>query len=393
LKHFALTVWRAGCVFWGARGTETRAFHLEEPSMSRCWMVVLACAGCGAMGDEAASGPLPFADRLPEMATGGADAGRDADAGSSLMAGGGTATSTVDAGLGESDSDAGSVAGGSSLPMPPPGPCQAGVSGSSDRTVTVMHGGLVRTANVHLPSGWNGRSPRPVVLNFHGRNSTPSQQNLLSGMNTPSDREGFIAVHPQGVANTWNAGLCCGEAQSRRIDDVGFVSALLDSLKTSFCVDDKRVYATGLSNGGFLSHRLGCELSGRIAAIAPVAGTNLTTPCTPARAVPVLHFHGTADAIVSYGGFGGIASVDDTMAGWARRNGCATSRTPLSTRGDVTCEQWPGCRMGARVHLCRVQGGGHQWPGGFTIPGLGANTMAVDASAEAWAFFEQHALP
>jgi polyhydroxybutyrate depolymerase len=360
-------------------------------------MLVLLLTACGGPEDPAPPAPLPFADRPQDATTGGTDAEIDPqpDAGHPIMAGGGAAMPSPDAGSSSgNDVDAGTNGGGAPTPRPPPpGPCQQGVSGSRDRTVTVMHGGLARTANVHLPSGWNGRTPRAVVLNFHGRNSTPSQQNLLSGMNALADREGFIAVHPQGVANTWNAGLCCGEAQSRRIDDVGFVSALLDSLETSFCVDDTRVYATGLSNGGFLSHRLGCELSGRIAAIAPVAGTNLTTPCMPARAVPVLHFHGTADAIVSYGGFGGIASVDDTMTGWARRNGCATRRTPLSTRGDVTCEQWAGCRMGARVHLCRVQGGGHQWPGGFTIPGLGANTNAIDASVEAWAFFEQHSLP
>ncbi|MCU0701951.1 MAG: hypothetical protein MUC96_36075 [Myxococcaceae bacterium] len=178
------------------------------------------------------------------------------DAGSAGGGSGGGSATVIDAGstLSPASVDAGTSS-----------PCTTGVTGARDRTVTVMHGGLARTANVHLPASWNGRSPRAVVLNFHGRNSTPTQQNLLSGMNALSDREGFIAVHPQGVGNTWNAGLCCGEAQTRRLDDVGFVRALLDSLEASFCIDDKRVYATGLSNGGFLSHRLGCELSGRIA--------------------------------------------------------------------------------------------------------------------------------
>jgi polyhydroxybutyrate depolymerase len=352
-----------------------------------CLVTVLSA--CGAVVPEAeplvpmTSSPTNDAGPL-EPPDAGVQSSLAQDAGSAGGGSGGGSATVIDAGstLSPASVDAGTSS-----------PCTTGVTGARDRTVTVMHGGLARTANVHLPASWNGRSPRAVVLNFHGRNSTPTQQNLLSGMNALSDREGFIAVHPQGVGNTWNAGLCCGEAQTRRIDDVGFVRALLDSLEASFCIDDKRVYATGLSNGGFLSHRLGCELSGRIAAIAPVAGTNLTSPCTPSRPVPVLHLHGTADSIVPYGGFASVASVDDTMAGWARRNGCASNRTPLFSRGDVTCEQWPGCRSGTRVHLCRVQGGGHQWPGGFTIPGLGANTNAIDASAEAWAFFEQHALP
>jgi polyhydroxybutyrate depolymerase len=283
----------------------------------------------------------------------------------------------------------GGAAGGGSAPS---SSC-AGLTGSRDKTLSLTHRGLSRSFLVHLPNGWDGRTPRPVVLNFHGRNSTPSQQILLSGMNSLSDREGFIAVHPQGIGNTWNAGACCGEAQTRAIDDVGFTGAVLDSLSASFCVDSRRVYATGLSNGGFMSHRLGCDLSSRIAAIAPVAGTNLTSPCTPSRAVPVLHFHGTGDAIVPYQGFVGVASVRETMSGWVTRNGCRSTSQNTLARGDVSCESWPGCRAAAQVQLCTISNGGHQWPGGFTIPGLGANTSSIDASAYAWAFFRQHSLP
>ena len=121
--------------------------------------------------------------------------------------------------------------------------------------------------------------------------------------------EGFIAVHPKGGGNTWNAGLCCGEAMTAKVDDVGFVAAMLDELEARFCVDTDRVFACRLSNGGFISHRLACELSERIAAIAPVAGTNVTSPCAPSQPVSVIHFHGTADTLVPYNGFaGGFAS-------------------------------------------------------------------------------------
>jgi polyhydroxybutyrate depolymerase len=358
--------------------------------MFRTGILGLLLVGCGGMERASDDVVAPSAGGMATMPleVDAGQAGGGAAGGEAISSAGGTAGGMM-LGAGAAGGFSGS-AGGQATVM---NPCTQGLSGSRDRTVTIMHLGLTRTANVHLPAGWNGQTPRAVVLNFHGRNSTATQQNLLSGMNTLSDRAGFIAVHPQGVSNTWNAGLCCGEAQTRRIDDVGFVRALLDSLQGSLCIDSKRVYATGLSNGGFISHRLGCELSDRIAAIAPVAGTNLTTPCTPGRAVPVLHVHGTADTIVPYAGIGGIASVDDTMDGWARRNGCAMTKTPLSTRGSAVCEQWTGCRQGARVQLCRVMGGGHQWPGGFTIPGLGSNTMELDASAEAWSFFQQHALP
>lgn len=343
----------------------------------------------------ACGGAEPVLEDEPvTMATGGGQATRagGGSAGAAPVDAGGAAGPTAGGNAGNATPAAGGAAaptgGGTSS-----SPCAQGISGARDRVMTVQHGGLTRTFDVHLPASWDGRSPRAVVLNFHGRNSTPSQQRLLTGLVTLADRRGFIAVHPQGVGNTWNAGACCGEAQTRGIDDVGFTGAMLDALAATFCIDARRVYATGLSNGGFMAHRLACELSTRITAVAPVAGTNLTTPCVPSRAVPVLHVHGTADLIVPYQGFVGLAGVADTMSGWAGRNGCARSSAPLFTRGDVSCEQWSGCRDGARVRLCSVSGGGHQWPGGFTIPGLGANTSAFDASDEAWRFFEAHTLP
>lgn len=364
--------------------------------MNRHWWLGVVLAGCGAgMTDE----PLPSTagpDALPARA-GGGDA--VALAGGSAVSGGTTAGGSAGGGgapaAGGAAVAGGSAAGGgaSTNNGSMTNTACAGLTGSRDRTLSVTHGGLSRSFAVHLPTGWDGRTPRAVVLNFHGRNSTPSQQVLLSGMNGLADRSGFIAVHPQGIGNTWNAGACCGEAQTRNIDDVGFTNALLDELSTSFCVDARRVYATGLSNGGFMSHRLACDLSSRIAAVAPVAGTNLTTPCNPRRPVPVLHFHGTGDAIVPYQGFAGIASVRETMNGWVRRNACSTTSQNVVTRGDVSCEAWPGCRGGAQVQLCTITNGGHQWPGGFTIPGLGANTTSIDASAAAWAFFQQHTLP
>lgn len=315
---------------------------------------------------------------------GDVDAGR-ADAGDAPR----DAGSLADAGPRPPGVDAG-PGGGSDAGAPGDG-CGGDV-GRGDRTLSVEHGGLTRTFVVHLPPSYDARTPTPVVLDFHGRNSTSMQQTFVSGMNALADAEGFVSVHPDGVGGTWNAGLCCPEAMSRGIDDVGFVAAMLDALDAELCIDEARVYATGLSNGGFMSHRLACDLADRIAAIAPVAGTNVTSSCSPGRAVPVLHFHGDADAVVPYDGFGGAASVASTMSAWATRNGCGASSAVVLERGDVTCEEWSGCRDGATVRLCTIAGGGHQWPGGFTIPGFGHNTSDISATEEMWAFFRMHAL-
>ncbi len=262
--------------------------------------------------------------------------------------------------------------------------------GDNDRVWTLEHDGRTRRFAVHFPAGYDPDAPTPVVIDLHGRNSNASQEMIVSGMRSKGDREGFIAVHPEGVDETWNAGICCGSAMSNDVDDVGFVAALLDALESALCIDTDRVFATGLSNGGYMAHRLACDLADRIAAVAPVSGPNGTVPCSPARPISVLHFHGTDDNIVPYDGFGGFFSVPDTMQEWAQRNGCSATSEVYLTMGDVTCKRWPGCRDGVSVELCTIDGGGHQWPGGTTIPFLGNNTNDIHATDAMWTFFQAH---
>jgi polyhydroxybutyrate depolymerase len=213
----------------------------------------------------------------------------------------------------------------------------------------------------------------------------PSQQQLVTGMDADASARGAIVVYPEGVGGTWQAGVCCNDA-GEDIDDVGFTAALLDVLEATFCVDVDRVYATGLSNGGFMAHHLACRLADRITAIAAVSGPEGSPGCNPGRAVPVLHIHGTADNVVPYNGYGGFVSAPATFDGWAERNGCATTTTTTYQRGDVRCERRDGCA--APVELCTIEGGGHQWPGGMTIPGLGDNTRDLDANAAILDFFD-----
>lgn len=310
------------------------------------------------------------------------DAGRPpSDAGAPTIHDGGSSPSA--------DGAAPRDAGGGDASAPSGAGC--GVApGANDRRWTLTHDGRERAFFVHLPAGYDPSDRTPVVLGLHGRNSDPQQQMLVSAMNQKADAEGFIAVHPEGVGATWNGGLCCGEAMSEDVDDVGFVRALLDRLAAELCVDEDRVFATGLSNGGFMSHRLACELADRIAAVAPVAGPNGTLPCEPSRPVPVLHFHGTDDRIVPYDGFAGQLAVRPTMTDWAERNGCGSTSRVYLERGDVTCEEWTGCDAGATVRLCTIEGGGHQWPGGTSIPFLGNNTNDISATDAMWDFFTAH---
>ncbi|RMH39982.1 MAG: hypothetical protein D6689_15130 [Deltaproteobacteria bacterium] len=293
----------------------------------------------------------------------------------------------ADGGARASDASAGD-AGGAAADARPVARCDAPRGEPGDDVWTIDTADGPRTARVHVPPGYDPRARTPVVLNFHGYTSTAQQQEWFSGLPAKADAAGFIAVHPQGVGNSWNGGVgCCGDALAMDIDDVGFVRALIDELEARLCVDPHRIYATGMSNGGYLSHRLGCDLSDRIAAIAPVAGLQTSPGCAPSRPVSVIHFHGTADTLVPYD------QVAATIAGWVDRNGCAGTSTVTYANGDSTCETWSGCDQGVEVVLCTVDGGGHTWPGGAQVPGLGKTTTDLNANDAMWALFERHALP
>jgi len=267
--------------------------------------------------------------------------------------------------------------------------CTGKAAQPRDATWMLTSGGVTRTFDVHVPASYDPAHPTPLILNFHGYSSNSWQQDLLSKMKAKSDAVGFIAVHPQGTGQTasWNAGSCCGDAVKNAVDDVGFVRAMLDRLEADLCIDAHRVFVTGMSNGGFLSHRLGCELADRIAAIAPVAGTLIVPTCTPARPMPVMHFHGTADTLVPYD------AVPDTFAGWSTRDQCTDDATVMFEKGDVTCQAHHQCAGGAETILCTVDQGGHTWPGGFPIPGVGKTTNNIIATDAMWDFFQKHPLP
>lgn len=292
------------------------------------------------------------------------------------------AASSVDGPLGVDAATSNACSGKSAQPL--------------DAVWTLESSGMTRSIRVHVPASYDPARPTPVVLDFHGYTMSAQAQEDMTRFPAKADALGFITAHADGTGSLrgWNAGACCGTPAQTNLDDVGFVNALLDELEARLCVDPRRVYSTGFSNGGFLSHRLACEASDRIAAIAPVSGMMGIDDCTPTRPIPVMHFHGTSDTIVPYdgGGLTGYRSAAETDAGWAMRNGCDTATTETFANGDSRCVSHTGCDGGSEVTLCTITGGGHTWPGGGYFPG-GHITTDLSATDAMWAFFAAHPLP
>ena len=279
------------------------------------------------------------------------------------------------------------------------------VSGNHNRQLVA--GGLTRSYQIHIPPDYNSDRPTPVVIALHGAAMNGPLMAAFCGMNETADKHGFIVVYPNGTGTgpflVWNAGGLTGHLPANRVDDVAFISSLLDDLATVVKVDAKRTYACGMSNGGMMCYRLAAELSGRIAAIAPVAGTIAISESKPSRPVSVLHFHGTKDMLVPFAPiehFKGmhLLGVADSIRTWIKLNGCTDiAKTDiLSKEGDelmVTRQTYSGGTDGAEVVLIRIEGGGHTWPGRIPMGGfLGKSTTSINANTLIWEFFQQHPL-
>lgn len=263
-------------------------------------------------------------------------------------------------------------------------PLPQGVQAGKTALRSVTSGELKRTYRLHLPQKATTTKRLPVVLNFHGRTATGIDQETYSGLLPISDRETFILVSPDGTGTPlgWSAGATPANA----VDDVRFVNDLLDTLERELCVDTARVYATGFSNGAFMSSKLGCAMPDRIAAIAVVGGVHYAPEGCPAR-VPVLAVHGTQDGIVPMSG-GTVRAwrypgVQSAMAEWAATNGCLASNTATELATGVTLQTYDGCA--ALTELVVVERAGHVWPGS---PGTVSSEPAGSFSGAemVWAF-------
>jgi polyhydroxybutyrate depolymerase len=240
-------------------------------------------------------------------------------------------------------------------------------------------GGMSRSYILHVPSGYTGTTPVPLVLDFHGLGGSGMQQQSSSGFQQVADREGFLIAFPNGIDNAWNIGPCC--TNSRDVDDLGFAKGIILDVAAEGCVDTRRVYATGFSMGGGMSHFLACEAADTFAATAPAAFDLLVPdeqPCAPSRPIAVVAFRGTSDPVVPFEGGRGsgdrvtFMGAEASFERWADVDGCVE---PTTTSGD--CTFYGECEAGVEVGLCVDQGGGH-------APG--------DASV-AWDFLSRFTLP
>ena len=267
--------------------------------------------------------------------------------------------------------------------------------------------GYERSYLLNLPPTYNDSSNFPLVIALHGLAGSASQMEQDYGLTTKSNSAGFIVVYPEGVRSdgflgirTWNAGTCCDFAMERNVDDVHFISQLIQKLTSTYKINPKKIYVTGMSNGAMMTYRLACELSPQLAAIAPVSGTLLTTnPCTPARAVPVLHIHSAIDNKVPYAGGYGLANyyfppVDSTLRVWACIDGCHATPQVITQANLYTQTQYMNCNPNTTVQLYLTKDGGHSWPGGLPArAGADAPSAAFNATDLIWSFFNQYQLP
>jgi polyhydroxybutyrate depolymerase len=284
-------------------------------------------------------------------------------------------------------------------------------SAPSDATKQLQYQGRIREYLVHLPIHFLSAQSYPLVLAFHGRLGTSSGMQSLSGFNAVADANQFIVVYPQGVERSWADGRGATPADLQGIDDVGFISTLIDHLSNTLPIRKAQVYATGISNGGLLAQRLACELSDRITAIAVVAATfssKLVSTCRPVRPVPVLQIMGTQDPYVPFeggtlsrGAGGELLSHEQAIVTWVRLNGCSTS--PLTTHlpdlaqdGTLIEQQvYEFCAAAAQVQSYVIHGGGHTWPGSvqpLSEAPAGKTTRNLQASSIIWEFFSTFTL-
>jgi polyhydroxybutyrate depolymerase len=269
--------------------------------------------------------------------------------------------------------------------------------------------GMQRNYLVHLPTHYESTGSYPLVLAFHGGSGTPQGMARLTSFNSLADSEGFLVVYPEGYQKSWADGRGVTAADKAGVDDVGFISQLIMVLVQTDHADPTRVYAAGISNGGFFTQRLGCELSEKITAIGVVAATmpaNTAPACSPSRPVPMVLMAGTDDPLNRFAGGntprGELLSAEAAAEKRAALNGCSLQpnviQLPDLAPADgirVELRRYSNCALSAGVDFYIIHGGGHTWPGGPQyLPAflIGKTSREINATTVLWDFFQQYSL-
>ncbi len=299
--------------------------------------------------------------------------------------------------------------------------CAAGATTGGATSQRVDASGVSRTYRRYLPDG-AGTAPLPVVINLHGLTSNIDQQVAVSAFEALAATEHFIVLTPQALGTPTGWSLDEGANNS----DVAFISAMLDRVEADVCVDESRVYATGISDGGIMSTVLACRMRDRIAAVGLVSGITRIGNCDDAPAMPMIVFWGKKDVVLPYcGGLGPIVSsliagkpladagppmcppanfngfppVEDALAKWVSADGCGATPEVAPAGSDVELRVFGGCRDGASVEFYVVADGGHTWPGSKLMEALSASPAAsiigfttdeIDATKLIWSFFQRY---
>lgn len=286
----------------------------------------------------------------------------------------------------------------------------AKIEKSGSHTFSVKHNGIDRYYIVYVPTAYNSKTATPLLVAMHGGGGDMGLQasSEYYQLTPKAEKEGFIIVFPNGYSKlksgklaTWNAGTCCGDARDKKIDDVGFINKMVGRLSKQLNIDQKRIFATGMSNGGLMAYRLACELPQVFKAVATVAGTDNTIECNPEQPVSVLHIHAKNDDHVLFNGGAGkeafgdrtkvteFISVPATIAKWVKLNACAAAPKRTIEKNQVYCDTYSNCKNNTEVQLCVTETGGHSWPGGKKVRrGKESPSMAISANDVMWDFFK-----
>lgn len=261
-------------------------------------------------------------------------------------------------------------------------------------TRSFSYGGVTRQYLLYVPAAYDGSTAYPFVMALHGLGDNMNNFKGIN-MNAVADTAHFILAIPQALVDpvftqstAWNSGAGqFGVSLNANVDDVGFLNALIDTVSANYNVDQTRVYSTGFSMGGFMSNRLACELNNRIAAIASISGTiGSVITCQPARAIPVAHFHGTADATINYTGNPFGNDPEALVSYWMNHDHCDTTPVSIDTFPNIANDgkivvhyKYTGGSYSTRVEFFKVIGGAHEW--------LGPVGNDINYAVEIWRFF------